>query len=200
MELITNPTVAQAGAIRRLMATIARDEKHWPDAEVAELLDRDALLVGVFDADKAVGAAQILYGHPYPVEKPPFNFVIPEDGRIPCEVTLIGIDDGYRRTNNVSDSLRVLDMLVKGLYRTHLTNGGTHILALCEDWTTRVLTDGYVGIVGGPVTPHHHYWCGQPDCPGPRCQPTAVIELDMRASEANWATNRPDFWRYLNEE
>lgn len=182
-----------------LLREIGVREKRWPEHEVDNMLQEEsATLIGVFDEDKCVGATQLTYQHPFPCESGPFGFTVPQDGRIACEVTLIGVDRAYRRQSG-DFGTGALDALVKGLYRHHLTGGGTHIYSLCEDWTFNVLTAGYVGIVGRKVTEGHHYWCGTAVCPGPDCQLTYVCELDMRASEHNWATNRPEFWDYLND-
>jgi hypothetical protein len=192
------PVIAheEAGALTKaFLFEVAVREKHWPADEVRTLLDRDSILVAAFDEYRVAGAAQILYERPFPCERPPFSFQMPDDGRRPCEVSLIAVAREYRRS--ASHSASVVDALVKGLYGIHANRGGTHIYTLCEDWTFSVLTDAYAKIPGRKVSPGFHYWCGTTACPGPHCQPTSVCELDMREAEKRWAAERPNFWAYV---
>ena len=181
-----------------LLWLIGIKEKKWARADVSRIIEAEGQFIGVFVEGTCVGAAKVTYKHPYECERAPFSFAIPEDGRVPCEVDLLGVDASHRRSLGDMGA-DVLDALVKGLYRLHRDHGGTHIYALCEIWTYRVLTTGYVGIVGQTVGEGKHYMCGTAICPSPDCQLTYVCELDMRASEANWAQNRPSFWTYLNQ-
>ncbi len=189
---------ADAEPVKALLTLVATDEKHWPESEVQKILQMAGQFIGVFLDGKCVGGTQITYQRPFPCEVGPFNFVIRGEDVIPCEVTLIAVDRQHRRSA-VDMGTGALDALVKGLYRFHRSHGGTHIYSLCEEWTFRVLTTGYVGIVGRKVSDGIHYWCGTQHCPSTECRLTHVCELDMRASERNWSENRPSFWEYLNE-
>lgn len=185
---------------RRLLYDIGVNEKHWPPAghdSVEEMLSVPAVVIGVFDeVGQCLGAAKVTYHQPFRCELPPFDYSEPQEGRVSCFVELIAVRADCRR--KPSKSAAVLDALVKGLYCYHRDNTGSHILALCEEWTFNILTTAYVGIVGRKVGEGVHYWCGTAVCPGPDCQPTYVCELDMRASEENWVEKRPEFWAYLN--
>jgi len=203
MNVRPEPFICEAGdvaarPVREFLFRVGIEEKHWPADEVRALLDRDSVLVGVFAGSRFAGAAQILYERPYPCECPPFLFCIPDGGRVPCEVTFIAVDPQHRRSAG-DHGVAALDALVKGLYRYHRDEGGTHIYTLCEQWTFNVLTRGYVKINGRLASDGMHYWCGTAICPGPDCQPTSVCELDMRESEKTWQAERPDFWEYLNQ-
>lgn len=185
-------------AAQVLLFQVGVEEKNWPVMELARLLTRKSRLVAVYLKEECVGAAIIVYRHPFPCEKPPFAFGVPKDGRVACEVALIAVSKKHRRRSG-DGGAAVLDALVKGLYRVHLASGGTHIYSLCEEWTFRILTDGYVGIVGRTIGDGVHYWCGTDDCPSNKCQVTYVCELDMRASETHWRQDRPEFWAYLSQ-
>ena len=97
--------------VRAFLLDVAVREKHWPATEAHALLERDALFVSVGNDQRVVGAAQVLFEPPYPVENL-FPGCIARDGRRPCEVTLIAVDQEHRRSS-AGCGARVLDALIK---------------------------------------------------------------------------------------
>jgi hypothetical protein len=187
---------AEAAAVRRFLLEVGVGEKHWPVEDLRALLARDGDLIGVFREEEVIGAAQILYERPYPVVEA-FPGCVAADITVPCEVTLIAVDRGYRRSAPDA-GVAALDALVKAVYRRCLAGGVTHILTLFEEWTIRIFDD-HVRIPVRRLADGAHYWCGT-DAHGPLCNLTFPCALDMQAGERRWQTERPEFWEYLQED
>ena len=179
--------------VRTFLLDFAVKEHRWPRKEVRALLDRDSLVGSVLDHDRLVGAAQILFEPPYPVERA-FPACITRDGRVPCEVTLFAVERERRRSSADRD-IRVFDALAKAVYLCCLGKGVSHVYGLIEERTIAIL-EQRVGLVLTKIGGGNHHWHGA-DTHGLDRKPTVACAIDLHASQRRLHSERPEFWKYL---